>query len=236
MALGTIDGYAGKSEGEIFQMPVFLTDSTAAADGNKYPLRGVDALGKPTGIQKAVFFKWHFDTWQMTPGQGWVGVIGHWDLAQPLFLAGPRKNADSVAYNELVASGTVGLDQHGFIDPSYNWYEKQDWNRLQVTGVSITTQLTFDITNVLTASKTYLAPMVMYHEDDFLIAVKGLQKMATADSMTVPTEFRDKGIMPWRGTFWEDPYTSLGLFRVDALMGFGMYQGVSGASIFLPID
>lgn len=236
MALATIDGYSGTSEGEIFPMPVFLTDNTTAADGNKHPVQCVDALGKPTGIQKAVFFKWHFDTWQMTPGVGWEGVTGHWDLAQPLFLAGPRKNADSVAYNELVASGTKGLDSHGFIDPAYDWYEKQDWNRLQVTGVSITTELTFDITNVLTDKKTYLAPMVMYHEDDFLIAVKGIQKMATADSFTVPTEFKDKGIIPWRGTFWEDPYTSLGLFRVDALMGFGMYQGVSGASIFLPIN
>jgi hypothetical protein len=31
-----------------------------------------------------------------------------------------------------------------------------------------------------------------------------------------------------------DPYTSLGLFRVDGLMGFGMYQGVSAAGIYIP--
>jgi hypothetical protein len=60
--------------------------------------------------------------------------------------------------------------------------------------------------------------------------------MSSHDSLTVPTDYADKGIIPWRGTFWEDPYTSLSLFRVDGLMGFGMYQGVSGASVFLPID
>jgi hypothetical protein len=235
MNLTTLNGHAGDSEGEIFPMPVLLTDATAV-NGVKHPVMCVDAFGKSTGIQKAVFFKWHFDTWNMIPGQGWVGVTGHWDLAQPLFLAGPRKNADSVAYNALVASGTVGPDRHGFIQPDFDWYAKQEWNKLTVTGVTITTELDFTIGNFLSVGSTYLAPMVMFHEDDFLIGIKGLEKMGSHDSLTVPTDYADKGIIPWRGTFWEDPYTSLGLFRVDGLMGFGMYMGVSGASIFLPID
>lgn len=238
VALANIAGYTGSEEGEIFPMPVFLTDDTAAADGNKHPVQCVDALGKPTGIQKAVFFKWHFTSWSMVPGEGWVGTAGAWELAQPIFVAGPRKNAHSTAYEEYVASGTRGLDRHGFIQPDYEWYAKQEWNRTpdgtqDPVGDGV---LTFTCSDVLTAGKTYLAPMVMYHESDFLIAVKGLEKMSTADSFTIPTEFKDKGIIPWRGTFWEDPYTSLGLFRVDGLMGFGMYQGVSGASIYLPID
>ena len=236
--LANIGGVVGETDGEIFPMPVYLTDNTAAADGTKHPLTCVDALGKSTGIPKAVFFKWRITTWANTPGHGWIGTAGVWELAQPLFVAGPRKNAHSVAYEEYVASGTIGLDRHGFIQPDYDWYAQQEWNRTpdstqDPVGDGV---LTFTTSNVLTDGKTYLAPMVMYHEADFLVAVKGIKKMSSADSFTIPTEFRDKGIIPWRGTFWTDPYASLGLFRVDGLMGFGMYQGVSGASIFLPID
>lgn len=227
--LASIGGVTGDSEGEIFPMPVYL------ADGNGDPLQCVDALGKPTGVPKAVFFKWRVTTWAMTPGQGWIGTNGVWELAQPLFLAGPRKNAHSLEYETYIATGTGAHDQHGFIDPNFDWYATQEWNRPKDPALT-NPPLTFTVSNVLTDGKTYLAPMVMYHESDFLIAVKGIEKMSSADSFTIPTEFKDKGIIPWRGTFWTDPYTSLGLFRVDGLMGFSMYQGVSGASIFLPID
>lgn len=237
MNLTTLNGHAGDSEGEIFPMPVYITDATAAADGNKYPVQCVDALGKPTGVPKAIFFKWHFDTWTMTPGYGWQGTSGHWELAQPLFLAGPRKNAHSVAYEEFIATGNLVLDEHGYIQPDFDWYGTQQWNRPKDSSLTVTTQLDFTISNVLTPTKNYLAPLVMYHESDFLIAVKGIEKMGgSTDSFTIPTDFKDKGIIPWRGTYWTDPYTSLSLFRVDGLMGFGMYQGVSGASVFLPID
>lgn len=227
--LANIGGITGDSEGEIFPMPVYL------ADGKGAPLECVDALGKPTGVPKAVFFKWRVTTWAMTPGQGWIGTAGVWELAQPLFLAGPRKNAHSLEYETYIAGGALALDSHGFINPDFDWYATQEWNRPKDPALT-TPPLTFTVSNVLTDGKTYLAPMVMYHESDFLIAVKGIEKMSSADSFTIPTEFKDKGIIPWRGTFWTDPYTSLGLFRVDGLMGFSMYQGVSGASIFLPID
>jgi len=241
--LATIAGYSGTEEGEIFPMPVLLTDDTASngtlgQSGTKYPVYCVDALGKSTGIQKAVFFKWHFTSWSMIPGQGWAGTAGAWELAQPLFVNGPRKNAHSIAYEEYVLAGTPALDRHGFIQPDYEWYAKGEWNKTKDSGQDPVGDgvLTFTVADMLTAGKTYLAPMVMFNEDDFLIGIKGIEKMSTADSFTIPTEFKDKGIIPWRGTFWEDPYTSLGLFRVDGLMGFGMYQGVSGASIYLPID
>lgn len=243
VALANIAGYTGKEEGEIYPMPVLLTDDVASngtigQNGIKYPLYCVDAFGKPTGIPKAVFFKWRFTTWNMVPGQGWIGVAGQWELAQPLFLNGPRKSASSVAYDEYVLSGTRGLDQHGFIQPDYDWYAKQEWNRTDDStqdpvGDGVTT---FTVSDMLTAGKTYLAPMVMFQEDDFLVGVKGLEKMPAMDSLTVPTDYADDGIIPWRGTLWTDPYTSLTLFRVDALMGFSMYQGVSGVSVFLPID
>lgn len=229
--LATIDGNAGTEDGEIYPIPMLLTDATAAADGQKHKVQCVDALGKPTGIAKCIYFKWVVDTWNVVPGQGWVPASGHWDLAQPLFLKGPRKNAHSIAYEEFLAGLTPGLDSHGFIDPAYDWYAKNDWNK--ATG--ITTELDFTVSNFLVPQTEYLAPMVMFHEDDFLVGIKGLEKMGgNVDSFTVPTEFRDKGIIPWRGTYWTDPYTSLSLFRVDGLMGFGMYQGVSGASIYIP--
>ena len=233
---------AGTEEGEIFPMPLYLTDNKAAADGNKHKLECVDALGKPTGIQKAIYLKWVVDYWANVPGYGWIPdpnqtPNGHWELAQPLFLAGPRKNAHSVAYEEYVAGGTRGTDRHGFIQPDYDWYTQQDWNRTPDPTQDPVNDgyLKFTTSNVLTPSFTYLAPMVMYHESDFLIAVKGIEKMGgNVDSFTIPTDFKDKGIIPWRGTYWMDPYTSLGLFRVDGLMGFGMYQGVSAAGIYIP--
>lgn len=238
----TISGIGtGTEEGEIFPMPLYLTDDTAAADGTKHKVECVDALGKPTGVQKAIYFKWKVDHWANVPGYGWIpdpnqNPNGHWELAYPLFLAGPRKNAHSVAYEEYVAGGTRGLDRHGFIQPDYDWYTQQEWNRTPDATQDPVTDgvLTFTTSNVLTDGITYLAPMVLFHESDFLIAVKGIEKMSSADSFTIPTEFKDKGIIPWRGTFWTDPYTSLGLFRVDGLMGFSMYQGVSGASMFIP--
>jgi hypothetical protein len=130
------------------------------------------------------------------------------------------------------------MDRHGFIQPDYDWYTQQQWNRTPDNTQDPVTDgvLVFTTSNVLTTGITYLAPLVMFHESDFLVGIKGIEKMSGngVDSLTIPTDFRDRGIIPWRGTFWTDPYTSLSLFRVDGLMGFGMYQGVSGASFYIP--
>ena len=75
----------------------------------------------------------------------------------------------------------------------------------------------------------------MWKEPDFLIAVKGIQKQAGPESYTIPTEFSEKGILPLRGSMFTDPWTDITLFRADALMGFGLYQGVSVSSIYLPV-
>lgn len=232
VGISDIDGYTGETDGEIFPMPVLLSDyGTDGSDGA--PVQCVDALGKPTGIQKAVFFKWVVTSWDPTT---WQPLSGEWQLAQPIFLAGPRKNAHSKLYEATVAASTLNGDTHGWINPDYDWYAKQEWNRINAAGYTpdAAHELTFYTANMLVVDTTYLAPMTMFHEDDFLIGIKGIKKMTGADSFTIPTEFSDKGIIPWRGTVWTDPYMSLSLFRVDAAMGFSMYQGVSGASIFIP--
>lgn len=223
--MATIAGYAGSSDGEIFPQPVYLKD------GNGEYLTTVDALGKSTGWKKTVFFKWKVLTWDtdnLTP------LTGEWVLANPIFLNGPRKNAWSKEYETAKAGATLNDIRHGFIEPDYNWYNNQEWNRILATP-AVTEPLTFDTEDVLTAGVTYLAPMVMFKEPDFLIAVKGLEKRPGQESFTIPTKYTEKGIMPWRGTYWNDDYKSLSLFRVDALMGFGTYQGVSMSSVFIPL-
>lgn len=221
--VAAIGSFVATEDGELCPLPIPLVDSNGDA------VECVDALGKPTGIQKAVFFKWD-------------AKISAWQLATPLFFRGPRKNAHNKAFEDDIATYEVGLtDSHGFIDPNFEWYPDQNWNAIRGSGAP--TSWTVTNTNILTGSadllataKTYLAPMVMWKEPDFLIAVKGIEKMAGADSFTIPTEFSERGIMPWRGTYWTDPYASLSLFRVDALFGFGVYQGASMASVFIPID
>lgn len=223
--IAQIAGGTGSEDGEVCPYPIPLVDANGDA------VECVDALGKPTGIQKMVFFKW--DAAQ----NGWV-------LSQPLFFRGPRKNAHCKAYETAVAQYEVGdaaADKHGFIDQDFEWYPDQNWNSIRGAGAPTTFTLTntnvaTSAADALAAGKTYLAPMVMWKEPDFLIAVKGIEKMAGADSFTIPTEFSERGIMPWRGTYWTDPYASLSLFRVDALFGFGVYQGCSMASVFIPID
>lgn len=226
--IASIAGYVNPEDGEICPEPLYLTDN----QGTPVKIQCVDALGKPTGEQKAIFLKYS------AAQNGWI-------LAQPLFFRGPRKNAHNMEYEAALATyevddnGKPMTDNHGFgpngTDPdAFEWYPDENWNL--VRGTSAPSTFTCKTANVLTTGKTYLAPMVMWKEPDFLIAVKGIEKMAGADSFTIPTEFSDKGIMPWRGTYWTDPYSSLSLFRVDALMGFGVYQGASMASVFIPID
>lgn len=223
--MANIAGYTGQSDGEIFPQPVYLKD------GNGDYLTTVDALGKSTGWKKTFFFKWSVTSWDsdnLTP------LTGEWVLANPIFLAGPRKNAHSKEFDAAVKGATLDDVRHGFIEPDYNWYAKNEWNRILATP-AVVPPLTFTAEDVLTPDVTYLAPMVMFKEPDFLVAVKGLQKRPGQESFTIPTKYVQKGILPWRGTYWNDDYKSLSLFRVDALMGFGTYQGVSMSSVFIPL-
>ena len=203
----------GSYDGEVFPQPVSLAFTVG---GNATTLMCVDALGKSTGIERKFFLKWDARA---------AGGVGSWQLAYPVFFEGPRKNVDSAEYNATL----IGLYPN--LDPDAD-SEYDNPAALSAAVVALTT-ISF---NVLTSGKTYLAPAVMWKEPDFLVAVKGLEKSPTGDSLTIPTEFSDKGIMPLRGTYWGDDYATVNLLRVDGLFGFNMYQGVSSAAVFLPID
>lgn len=213
----------GRYDGEVFPLPVsisFTIDSQAGAVVNC-----VDALGKNIGIEKKYFLAWD-------------KANSCWNLAQPVFFEGPRKNADSADYNAALA--VLEAQAPLLTGDTESAYDRpQNGNTTVVIGgvpTSVTVVLASVSTNVLANGKHYLAPAVMWKEPDFLIAVKGLEKSPTGDSFTIPTEFSEKGILPLRGTYWGDDYASVNLFRVDALFGFNMRQGISAASVYLPID
>jgi hypothetical protein len=88
-------------------------------------------------------------------------------------------------------------------------------------------------TEVLTAGTKYLAPAVVWKKDDFLVAVKGLEKFFGMDSLTIPTAYRDRGILPLRGLAWTDPVKAATIFRVDVLLGMSAFLGVSMNSIYI---
>lgn len=87
--------------------------------------------------------------------------------------------------------------------------------------------------NVLTNGVKYLAPAVVWKKDDFLVAVKGLEKFFGMDSLTIPTQYRDKGILPLRGLCWSDPVRAATIFRTDVLLGMSAFLGVSMQSIYI---
>ena len=209
----------GSYDGEVFPLPVsisFTINSVAGA-----VVTCVDALGKTIGIEKKYYLKWD-------------ALTQTWNLANPVFFEGPRKNADSVDYNTALETLLAGMTpMSGDTESVYD--RPQNGNTI-VGGQSVTVAIGSIATDVLANGKTYLAPAVMWKEPDFLIAVKGLEKSPTGDSFTIPTEFSEKGILPLRGTYWGDDYAAVNLFRVDCLFGFNMYQGVSVASVYFPIN
>lgn len=89
------------------------------------------------------------------------------------------------------------------------------------------------LVNVLTANTQYLPPALVWKRDDFLVAVKGLEKFYGMDSMTVPTSYRDKGILPLRGLAWTDPVQASTIFRVDVLLGCAAFLRNSMASVYI---
>lgn len=207
-------GQASATETEIgaLSQPVVL--ALADGEGNVIEyVKNVDALGKPTGIKKTVHF---------------IFKGTHWELATPLFFEGPRKNCHLNAYHPYVPT-----TEDASAGQTYDTEDLRNGNYALVAGSSYVHLVALD---VLTKDKTYLQPAVMWKEPDFLVAVKGIVKQAGPESYTIPTEFSEKGILPLRGSMFTDPWTDMTLFRADAMMGFGVYQGVSVSSIYLPLD
>lgn len=216
---GNGNAVSGKYDGEVFPLPVSVTwtlDGTDVTDSTC-----VDALGKTIGIEKKFFLAWD-------------EADQSWNFAQPQFFEGPRKNIDNPVYN--AALETLLQNAPALTGDTISAYDRPQNGNTVVGGQYVTAVVKSVACDVLTDGVTYLAPAVMWKEPDFLIAVKGLEKSPTGDSFTIPTEFSEKGILPLRGTYFGDDYASVNLFRVDALFGFNMYQGVSAASVFLPLN
>jgi len=136
----------------------------------------------------------------------WSAVNQDWILTSPVWFTGARQNAWTESINGKTAS------------------------------VPPPNTVSFDSTTPqLTKAMRYYAPAVIWKEADFLVAVKGLEKFYGCDSFTVPTQFKERGILPLRGTVFTDPVKAGTIFRVDVLMGTQMYQGVSNSSIYIPV-
>lgn len=200
---------AGTADGELSQ-PTYLKC------GSEY-VQTVDALGKPTGVKKTVFFRWD-------------ATLQVWHLAQPVFFEGPRKNAHLAAYEGWIQTYQSNIADFGM---TYNPKDPKLGNlagsQLQGGGVPVTTE------DVLAVGAIYAQPAIMWKKPDFLVAVKGLKPQASGESYTVPVEFSERGILPLRGHMWTDSYGDKTLFRADALMGFGLYQGISVTATYIRI-
>ena len=93
--------------------------------------------------------------------------------------------------------------------------------------------LTLVAVSVLSADKTYYKPVLMWNENDFYVAVKGLSPMKASDSATIPGGFTDKGILPLRGTAWTEHATSQLNVRFDCMYGFMMKRGIAGVKVYI---
>lgn len=133
-----------------------------------------------------------------------AGAVTAAVFAAPFFFEGARKNVTCLGYVPYDAA-TPGT----------------------------TAQITLTATNLLSNGVSYLPPALVWKRDDFLVAVKGLEKYFGCDSMTIPTQYRDKNILPLRGWAWTDPEKAKTLFRVDVLMGMAAYTRTSMNALYI---
>ena len=96
-----------------------------------------------------------------------------------------------------------------------------------------TAKLSLTATNLLTNGTKYLPPALVWKRDDFLVAVKGLEKYFGCDSMTIPTVYREKNILPLRGWAWTDAEKAKTIFRVDVLLGMAAYTRTSMNALYI---
>lgn len=86
---------------------------------------------------------------------------------------------------------------------------------------------------LLTAGSNYLPPALVWKQDDFLVAAKGLSPFIGSDSLTIPTRFKDKGYLPLRGWCFTLPLKATTVFRVDVLAGMAAYTRTSMNSLYI---
>lgn len=125
-------------------------------------------------------------------------------LAAPVFFEGARKNVYCVDY--------VPYD---------------------MATPGTTGQLSVTASNFLDNGVTFLQPALVWKRDDFLVAVKGLEKYFGMDSMTIPTIYKEKNILPLRGWAWTDPEKAKTIFRVDVLLGMAAYTRTSMNALYI---
>ena len=133
-----------------------------------------------------------------------AGAVTAAVLASPVFFEGARQNVFHSTYTPY--------------DPS------------TASGGTIT-GLTSEA--LLTANATYLPPALVWKQDDFLVAAKGLSPFIGSDSLTIPTRFKDKGYLPLRGWCFTLPLKATTVFRVDVLAGMAAYTRTSMKSLYI---
>lgn len=133
-----------------------------------------------------------------------AGAVTAAVLAAPVFFEGARQNVFHSTYTPYDGgAGTGGT----------------------ITGLAAEA--------VLTGGNIYLPPALVWKNDDFLVAAKGLEKYFGADSLTIPTRYRDKGYLPFRGWAWTNPAKSATIFRVDVLIGCAAYTRTSMNALYI---
>ena len=154
--------------------------------------------------------------------EGWdlCDVLGN-DTGLQISLEGTVSAVSGTSYTVKLANPV----RFQALDPFRNVYGS--------INTSSTASLNVDVTPVLTGGKTYLNPVLLSSDDEFYVAVKGLEAMKAKDSATVPSGFGDKGILPIRGTAWSDPKTSVTYARFDAMFGYMMKRGIASRKIYI---
>lgn len=134
------------------------------------------------------------------------GAVTAAHLSAPVFFEGPRQNVYCASYTK---------------------YNNND------AAPSTSAQLTLYATALLSNGTSYLQPALVWKRDDFLVAVKGLEQFFGCDSMTIPTVYKDKNILPLRGWAWTNPEKAKTLFRVDVLLGMAAYTRTSMNALYI---
>lgn len=90
-----------------------------------------------------------------------------------------------------------------------------------------------NVFGLLQNNEQYLPPALVWKRDDFLVAVKGLEKYFGSDSFTIPTEYKERNILPLRGWAWTDPEKARTIFRVDVLLGMAAFTRTSMNALYI---